>query len=398
MAQAEQCTEFTDALQFGLVFSTFSHPLGSTSTTTAQDTTVRLRSQSTGYAAFFVVLVGLVIGIGYAMKPLALATISTFFPGYTLHTDLIDGEWVLYNLNDVGKYVDWPMVINQKSEDWRDIYNPAISLIRKGIVRETLREKGSEGGFTLYYIRPWVAFGPIILFLAVIVAFLASLFIPGSLIHEKLKREKIRLRAQIEKQCQAHQQNFDALLAMETEEREEAIRLSSLPEVTAVEMDDLRGIQEWFRRVRLNPFLPIRFFFRYRISQTYGNVIQGFVSGGAAILIFVIGLRGLKIIPAEEPSIILMALSIEFILLLVLMLTFMGSMQEERLDRVVKELEADQREVTIRQTAAICDAVTGSGRPDNGSPDTLAAYEEEKLLDEILSRLLAQAEKREKRA
>lgn len=361
------------------------------------------RSQSTGYATFVLVLIGLVAGLGFSMKPIAKATISTIFPGYQLDTDVLSNEWVLYNLHAVNRSVNLVEAVNQKMmEPGAKTLNIDSDLMRKGLIKSTL-DTAVEGSFTLYYIKPLMAFGPLLIFIAIIISFLASLFIGGTLMNVKLQRERDRLRAQLIKQCRAHSQPFEELLALDPEEREHRIRESSLPEVTAMEMDDLQGIQNWFAGTQRNPFIPIRFFFRYRISLTYGNVIQGLVSGGAAILIFVIGLRGLKIIPAEEPSIILMALSIEFILLLVLMLTFMGSMQEERLDRVVKELEAEQRGALTEQTNAIniqTDIMVQSHQKhgiNDTAPDTLAGFEEQRLLDDVLSRLLASAERREKK-
>ena len=54
------------------------------------------------------------------------------------------------------------------------------------------------------------------------------------------------------------------------------------------------------------------------IVPRYANNVQGFAYFGAAVLIFVIGLRGIRFIPAEYPAAIILGLGLEFALLFVL--------------------------------------------------------------------------------
>jgi hypothetical protein len=216
-------------------------------------------------------------------------------------------------------------------------------------------------------------------------------------VRRKVLREYERVGSLLEKQFDAHDVGFQPMLEAERDNREQLLRFTTLPQVIIAEVEDYISIRSWVEGKRSNPFIPIKFYFRYRISAAYGNLIQGLVSGGAAILIFVIGLRGLKLIPSEEPSLILMALSIEFILLIVLMVTFAGSAQEERLDRVVKELEAEQRDAIKHQTDTLHEVFGGSARAGGGSSsgsDSISEFEEQRLLDEVLSMMLKEAERK----
>lgn len=81
-------------------------------------------------------------------------------------------------------------------------------------------------------------------------------------------------------------------------------------------------------------FSAITFFLKFYITKKYSNLILGTVYFGAAVLIIVIGLRGLKFIPASEPSLVFFALGLEFSLLVVYAVTLMyGKEGEEESSR-----------------------------------------------------------------
>ncbi|HET6513124.1 MAG TPA: hypothetical protein VFH43_13100 [Candidatus Kapabacteria bacterium] len=79
-------------------------------------------------------------------------------------------------------------------------------------------------------------------------------------------------------------------------------------------------------------------YMKYHFVEEYANKVQGGAYAGAAFLIVVIGIRGLKFIPAERPSPILFALGIEFVLLLLLAITMIYTEDEERTDRILKQM------------------------------------------------------------
>lgn len=70
-------------------------------------------------------------------------------------------------------------------------------------------------------------------------------------------------------------------------------------------------------------------YMRYHFSVKYGNTVLGLVYIGAAVLIIIIGLRGLKFIPPTQPSLVLFALGLEFSLLIAYAFTLMYTKSEE---------------------------------------------------------------------
>ena len=79
----------------------------------------------------------------------------------------------------------------------------------------------------------------------------------------------------------------------------------------------------------------IRTYMRFYFTVIYSNAVLGFVYIGAAVLIIIIGLRGLKFVPSTQPSLVFFALGLEFSLLVIYAFTLMYSRQEE-------EQEAEQ--------------------------------------------------------
>lgn len=79
-------------------------------------------------------------------------------------------------------------------------------------------------------------------------------------------------------------------------------------------------------------------YMKFHFVEHYSNTVQGLAYAGAAFLIIMIGIRGLKFIPASKPSPILMALGIEFSLLCLLALTLLYTEEEERTDRILKQM------------------------------------------------------------
>jgi hypothetical protein len=79
-------------------------------------------------------------------------------------------------------------------------------------------------------------------------------------------------------------------------------------------------------------------YMRFHFTEEYSNTVTGMAYGGAAFLIFVVGIRGLKFIPATKPSFILFALGIEFSMLVLLAVTMIFTVEEERTDRILKQM------------------------------------------------------------
>ncbi|MFH1050519.1 MAG: hypothetical protein V1779_06260 [bacterium] len=77
----------------------------------------------------------------------------------------------------------------------------------------------------------------------------------------------------------------------------------------------------------------IQMYMRFYFTVKYNNAVLGFVYMGAAILIIIIGLRGLKFIPPTQPSLVLFALGLEFTLLVTYAITLMYTRQDDDNDK-----------------------------------------------------------------
>lgn len=73
----------------------------------------------------------------------------------------------------------------------------------------------------------------------------------------------------------------------------------------------------------------ISLYLKLYFNVQYSNAILGLVYVGAAILIVIIGLRGLKFIPSTEPSLVFFALGLEFSLLITYAVTLIYTRAEE---------------------------------------------------------------------
>lgn len=104
------------------------------------------------------------------------------------------------------------------------------------------------------------------------------------------------------------------------------------------EIEDSTGGIEWSHN-RSKFFKGLRLYMAHHFTEKYSNAVTGFAYFGAAILIVVIGIRGLKFIPATKPSLILAAISLEGCLLALLAFSLVYTESEERMDKMLKKME-----------------------------------------------------------
>lgn len=102
-------------------------------------------------------------------------------------------------------------------------------------------------------------------------------------------------------------------------------------------VDTTQGIG-WSRN-RSNFFGGLRLYMSHHFTEKYSNNVTGLAYGGAAILIVIIGIRGLKFIPATKPSLILASISLEGTMLALLAFALMYTEEEERMDKLMKKME-----------------------------------------------------------
>ena len=108
--------------------------------------------------------------------------------------------------------------------------------------------------------------------------------------------------------------------------------------VIVSEIEDVRNARKW-KRNKLVFTKGLRLYMVRHFSEKYSNNVQGFAYGGAALLIVIIGIRGLKFIPPTQPSILLAAITLEFSMLVLLAVTLFYTEEEQRMDKLMRNLE-----------------------------------------------------------
>ena len=108
------------------------------------------------------------------------------------------------------------------------------------------------------------------------------------------------------------------------------------------EIQDTISAQEWEKNQFLI-FKALRLYMSHHFTEGYSNTVTGLAYFGAAILIIIIGIRGLKFIPATRPSLILGAIFLEGAMLALMAFTLLYTQEEERMDRMLKKMEDANR-------------------------------------------------------
>ena len=107
-------------------------------------------------------------------------------------------------------------------------------------------------------------------------------------------------------------------------------------------IEDIKAAIGW-QRNRFRIGAALRLYMAHHFTERYSNNVTGFAYGGAALLIVVVGIRGLKFIPPTRPSLILGAIFLEFSMLALLAFTLYYTEEEERMDKMLKKMEDASR-------------------------------------------------------
>ncbi len=196
-------------------------------------------------------------------------------------------------------------------------------------------DNGSEA---FYRLNPFLAFMPFTLGAGFAIAFYITSVLPASIgfLRQKINREIINSLDKIartiyhERVEQDHRQVENNLMEMDLRHLHELAEMYKIPfhELETLQKALIwRRLPKFWQTLRINH--AIRLYMRNYFTIEYGNPMLGIVYIGAAVLIIVIGLRGLKFIPASEPSIIIFALGLEFTLLIIYALTVIYSRDED---------------------------------------------------------------------
>ncbi len=193
-----------------------------------------------------------------------------------------------------------------------------------------------EAQFDINMVLSFIPFDVLFGFaLAVVLGFMVKLpFFRDRVYHTVLdvkKRLMLQLSAsadEVESIIKNDPENNTRLLA-----RREDINIDSVQS----EIDSISGAQR-FLDGKGSWMTGLSMYMKYHFVEHYANKVQGAAYGGAAFLIIVVGIRGLKFIPAQKPSFILFALGVEFTMLTLLAVTMIFTEEEERTDRILKQM------------------------------------------------------------
>lgn len=233
-----------------------------------------------------------------------------------------DGEPISYNLED------------KKNKEPTNYYNKwAI---------DVFLDTPSEAR---YWLDPIVSLLMPISLLSFLITLIISSLLPTNigLIRHKVEREIIN---QLDK---IHYSNFGFYSDSKNEELEKDIqkaddrKLHSLAEVWKINKEEIKYLSkainwknESFFYKLLHPFNGLEFYLRFYFTERYGNTMLGLVYIGAAVLIIIIGMRGLKFIPSTQPSLVFFALGLEFSVLIAYAVTVMFSKNDSDSEYDVK--------------------------------------------------------------
>lgn len=234
-------------------------------------------------------------------------------------------------------------------------------------------DNGSEA---FYRLNPLLAFMPFIISFGLGFTFYITAVLPASIgfVRQKIQREIVNSLDKVARQIyherveKEHRQVESNLMEMDIRHLHELAEIHNIP---FHELETLRKALIWRRLPRLWQTVKInhaiRLYMRNYFTIEYGNPMLGIVYIGAAMLIIVIGLRGLKFIPASEPSIIIFALGLEFVLLILYALTVIYSRDEEP-GMVTEHSTGHQSTATLEAISSSLQAIASRERSGVAGP------------------------------
>lgn len=195
-----------------------------------------------------------------------------------------------------------------------------------GLVDERVLAKPHAEGSPLpadYVFRPLLAFAPLVIVGGFVIAALLTCFLPGGYVRQKIKREILTMLDHLSLSQYGEHTTEEIKQLTRDIASADLRRLHDLADTFRVPYADLELLQgaiHWRDANGMAQIMrthdAIKFYMREYFTERYSNTVLGLVYIGAAVLIIVIGIRGLKFLPATDPSIVLGALGLEFMLLI----------------------------------------------------------------------------------
>lgn len=201
--------------------------------------------------------------------------------------------------------------------------------------------KAEKLGEEPIHINPWMTFGIFCIFFGFIIAVIVTTMLPRQIgyISNKIEREIDNTVARIDEQTgdKISREEIERITASNSKDDLSPIAKQFGPVIVS-EIEDVRAANKW-KKAKFLVTKGLRLYMVRHFAEKYANNVQGFAYGGAALLIVIIGIRGLKFIPPTQPSILLAAITLEFALLSLLAVTLFYTEEEQRMDKLMRNLE-----------------------------------------------------------
>ena len=276
---------------------------------------------STHSAAQYIIFIAIILGSSFLLfRFVGVPLMEEFFHRLLRANVIYDGSTAYYFISHDAKpeiistnlYTQWAIVDlhpdNPNKIEARYLFNPALSLF------------------------------PLIFNLSIVFAALTTGLLPKSigLLRQKVYRELVNVLDNIavklygEHTDRELEEIVDNILVNDVRRLHDYAHTIDMP---YSDLESVRAALEWQNSMGFATILKLpgamKFYMRHYFTIQYSNTILGLVYIGAAALIIIIGIRGLKFIPGTEPSIILFALGLEFILLITYAVMVMYTKQDD---------------------------------------------------------------------
>lgn len=300
---------------------------------TTRSRVVELSQHSAGQIVSYYLL-AVVSAIGLFLF-VAAPVLDSFFADFLRSEVIRDGTAVSYSISDNRSE---ELVITTPVTIWA-LVDPSSTTDRPPRIRNADGMVIAEPKYHAEYIfRPLIALAPFILVGGFLIATLLTSLLPSGAgyLAQKIEREVLVAldRLAFAQYGEHTPQEIDQLTKEIT--KADTRRLHDLGDIYGLPFTDLELLQkalQWKESSGLNRMLrthdAIKFYMREYFTDRYSNTILGLVYMGAAVLIIVIGIRGLKFLPSTDPSVVLSALGLEFMLLVTYAAVLMYGRSEE---------------------------------------------------------------------
>jgi len=196
-----------------------------------------------------------------------------------------------------------------------------------------------------YWFNPLLSLVSFVFIMSSLFAFSISSLLPikFGLMRQKIEREIANLISTITVNYFGSSEEYEQREIIEMIKNADMHQMYENHEEWDMPLEDLIVLQRaiiWKQSGMMYQFFHlndgISMYMKFYFTVKYSNAVLGFVYIGAAVLIIVVGLRGLKFIPPTQPSIVLFSLGLEFTLLVVYAFSLIYTKQDEENEKLHK--------------------------------------------------------------